>query len=175
MLLTDLRRRSATIHMDRKTSVSLSDRQRARDNHWRQNNAAEHNDQSHRINKGCYGQCHCRAIRPFCLFRDICSGTGASGPDARCALAFHARTSIERFETALRRNLQTLSLFAQSLPFEITRNPGAGLDSGPGLSDRYQRQKLRGSQLPSSGRNLNFFRSNRSKWIAHGVLSMFLA
>jgi hypothetical protein len=42
------------------------------------------------------------------------------------------------------------------------------------LSDWYQRQKLRGSQLPSSGRNPNFFRSNRSKWIAHGVPSMFL-
>ena len=141
--------------MDRKTSVSLSDRQRARDNHWRQNNAAEHNDQSYRrINKGHYGQCHCRAVRPFCLSRDICSGTDAESLRAQFVPGISARTSGERFETVVWRNLQTLSLFAQSLPFEITRKPGVVLDSRPGLSDRYQRQKLRGSQLPSTGRNL---------------------
>ena len=87
-----------------------------------QNNAAEHNDQRHRrINKGHYGQCHCRAVRPFCLSRDICSGTDASGPDARYALAFKARTSGEQLETVLRRNFRTLSKFAQSLPIEFTR------------------------------------------------------
>ena len=102
LLSTQLRRRSATIQMDRKTRASFtqccfsksgSDRQRARDNYRGQNNAAEHNDQRHRrINKGHYGQCHCRAVRPFCLPRDICSGTDASGPHARYALAFKART-----------------------------------------------------------------------------------
>ena len=87
-----------------------------------QNNAAEHNDQRHRrINKGHYGQCHCRAVRAFCLPRDICSGTDASGPNARYALAFDARTSGEQLETVLRRNFRTLSKFAQSLPIEFTR------------------------------------------------------
>lgn len=112
--------------MDRKTRASFTlrqrDRQRARDNFWGQNNAAEHNDQRHRrINKGHDGQCDCRAVRAFCLPRDVCSGTDASGPHARFALAFDARTSGEQLETVLRRNLRTLSQFAQSLPVEFTR------------------------------------------------------
>lgn len=166
--------------MDRNTGLSLSvacsdrDWKWARDQFGEQDNAAEHNDSSSdRIDSSHCGSCHCRAVRPFCLPRRICSGTEAGKHGARDALAFPARTPDERFETVLRRYLQTLSKFAQSLPFEITRKPGAGLESGPGLSGRYQRQKLRGGQLPSSGRNPNFFRSNRSKWIAHGVLSMF--
>ena len=139
-----------------------------------QNNAAEHNDSSSdRIDSSHRGKCHRQTVRPFCLPRSICSGTGAGRRGACDALALSARTSSERYETVLRRYLRPLSKFAQSLPFENTRKPGAGLKSRPGLSDRYQRQKLRGSQLPSSGRNSNFFRSNRSKWIAHGVLSMF--
>ena len=160
--------------MDRTTSVSHRDRQWPRDKFWGQNNAAEHNDTcSDRIDSSHCGSCHCRAVRPFCLPRSLCSGTEAERLHARFALALSARTPGERFETVLRRLLRSLSQFAQSLPFEITRKPGAGLESRPGLSDRYQRQKLRGSLLPSSGRNSNFFCSNRSKWIAHVVLSMF--
>ena len=161
--------------MDRKTSVSHSDRQRTRTNSWGQNNAAEHNDtRSVCINTGRRGPCDCRAVRPFCLPRSLCSGTEAERLHARFALALSARTTGERFETVLRRILRSLAKFAQSLLFEFSRKPGAGLESRLGLSDWYQRQKLRGSQLPSSGRISNFFRSNRSKWIAHGVLSMFL-
>lgn len=160
--------------MDQNSSVSHNDRQRTRDQFWGQNNAAEHNDSSScRINTGRRGPCDCRAVRRFCLPRSICSGTEAERLHARFALALSARTPGGRFETVLRRILRSLSQFAQSLPFEITRKPGAGLESRLGLSGRYQRQKLRGSQLPSSGRNQNFFRSNRSKWIAHGVPSMF--
>ena len=160
--------------MDRKNSVSHSDRHWTRDQFWGQNNAAEHNDtRSDRINTGRRGPCDCRAVRPFCLPRSLCSGTEAERLHARFALALSARTPGERIETVSRRILRSLSKFARSLLFEITRKPGAGLESRLGLSDWYQRQKLRGSQLPSSGRNSNFFRSNRSKWIAHGVLSMF--
>ncbi len=166
--------------MDRNTGLSLSvtcsdsDWKWTRDQFWGQNNAAEHNDSSSdRIDYRHCGSCHCQAVRPFCLPRRICSGTEAGKHSACDALAFSARTPGERFETVLRRYLRPLSQFAQPLPFEITRKPGAGLESRPRLSDRYLRQKLRGSQLPSSGRNSNFFCSNRSKWIAHGVLSMF--
>ena len=161
--------------MDRTNIVRHSDRQRARDQFRGQNNAAEHNDiRSDCNNTGRRGPCDCRAVRPFCLPRSLCSGTEAERLHARFALALSARTPGERFETVLRKILRSLSQFAQSLLFEITRNPGAGLESRLGLSDWYQRQKLRGRQLPSSGRILNFFRSNRSKWIAHAVLSMFL-
>ena len=150
--------------MDRKTPSG------ARDKFRRQNNAAEQHDScSGCIDSGPRGSCHRPAVRTFCLPRGVCSGTETGTHNARDALALSVRTTGERFETVLRRYLRLLSPLAQSLPFEITLECEAGLESRPWLSDRYQRQKLRGSELPSSGRNPNFSCSNRSKWVAHGV------
>ena len=168
-LSTHLRRGCATFHMDRKTQL------RARDKFWRQDNAAELNDScSDCFDTGPRGACHCTAVRPFCLPRNICSGAESGTQGACDALALSARTTGKRYEAVLRRQLQTLPQFAKSLPIEITLEFGAGLESRLRLSDRYQRQKLRGIRLPSFGRNPNFFRSNRSKWVAHGVLTHVL-